>query len=175
MLRDPRVFVMGEDVGLYGGAYGATRGLLQEFGEWRVIDTPISEATIAGAAVGAAMAGLRPVTEIMYVDFTPLAMDQLANQGAKNRYMFGGKTTVFSAQWPGLNEGIASDGTQVEFTTSLGGIDPSALSVGGVATATLTSGSLSGTALITATVEGFLETTTVEFFSLRVLLPMVIK
>ena len=66
----------------------------KEFGEWRVIDTPISEATIAGAAVGAAMAGMRPVAEIMYVDFTPLAMDQVANQGAKNRYMFGGKTTV---------------------------------------------------------------------------------
>jgi 2-oxoisovalerate dehydrogenase E1 component len=94
MLRDERVFVMGEDVGLYGGAYGATRGLWQEFGEWRVLDTPISEATIGGAAVGAAMAGLRPVAEIMYVDFTPLAMDQIANQGAKNRYMFGGKTTV---------------------------------------------------------------------------------
>ena len=94
MLRDPTVFVMGEDVGLYGGAYGATRGLWEEFGEWRVIDTPISEATIGGAAVGAAMAGMRPVTEIMYVDFTPLAMDQIANQGAKNRYMFGGKTIV---------------------------------------------------------------------------------
>jgi 2-oxoisovalerate dehydrogenase E1 component len=94
MLRDPHVFVMGEDVGLYGGAYGATRGLFQEFGEWRVLDTPISEATIGGAAVGAAMAGMRPIAEIMYVDFTPLAMDQIANQGAKNRYMFGGKTTV---------------------------------------------------------------------------------
>ncbi len=94
MLRDPNVFIMGEDVGLYGGAYGATRGLWQEFGEWRVIDTPISEATIGGAAVGAAMAGMRPVAEIMYVDFTPLAMDQIANQGAKNRYMFGGKTSV---------------------------------------------------------------------------------
>jgi len=94
MLRDPAVYVMGEDVGLYGGAYGATRGLLEEFGEWRVIDTPISEATIGGAAVGAAMAGMRPVSEIMYVDFTPLAMDQIANQGAKNRYMFGGKTSV---------------------------------------------------------------------------------
>lgn len=94
MLRDPRVFIMGEDVGLYGGAYGATRGLWQEFGDWRVIDTPISEATIGGAAVGAAMAGMRPVAEIMYVDFTPLAMDQIANQGAKNRYMFGGKTSV---------------------------------------------------------------------------------
>jgi pyruvate/2-oxoglutarate/acetoin dehydrogenase E1 component/TPP-dependent pyruvate/acetoin dehydrogenase alpha subunit len=94
MQRDPRVFIMGEDVGLYGGAYGATRGLMQEFGEWRVLDTPISEATIGGAAVGAAMAGMRPIAEIMYVDFTPLAMDQIANQGAKNRYMFGGKTTV---------------------------------------------------------------------------------
>ena len=94
MKRDSRVFIMGEDVGLYGGAYGATRDLMKEFGEWRVIDTPISEATIGGAAVGAAMAGLRPVAEIMYVDFTPLAMDQIANQGAKNRYMFGGKTTV---------------------------------------------------------------------------------
>ena len=94
MLRDNKVFIMGEDVGLYGGAYGATRGLWQEFGDWRVIDTPISEATIGGAAVGAAMAGMRPIAEIMYVDFTPLAMDQIANQGAKNRYMFGGKTTV---------------------------------------------------------------------------------
>jgi len=94
MQRDPAVFVMGEDVGLYGGAYGATRGLLGEFGAERVRDTPISEATIGGAAVGAAMAGLRPVAEIMYVDFTPLAMDQIANQGAKNRYMFGGKTIV---------------------------------------------------------------------------------
>jgi len=94
MLRDPKVFIMGEDVGLYGGAYGATRDLYKEFGEWRVLDTPISEATIGGAAVGAAMAGMRPIAEIMYVDFTPLAMDQVANQGAKNRYMFGGKTTV---------------------------------------------------------------------------------
>ena len=94
MQRDPNVFIMGEDVGLYGGAYGATRGLFDEFGPERVRDTPISEATIGGSAVGAAMCGLRPVAEIMYVDFTPLAMDQIANQGAKNRYMFGGKTTV---------------------------------------------------------------------------------
>ncbi|MGD9147156.1 MAG: dehydrogenase E1 component subunit alpha/beta, partial [Anaerolineae bacterium] len=94
MLRDPSVFVMGEDVGLYGGAYGATRDLFDEFGPERVRDTPISEATIGGSAVGAAMAGMRPIAEIMYVDFTPLAMDQIANQGAKNRYMFGGKTKV---------------------------------------------------------------------------------
>jgi pyruvate/2-oxoglutarate/acetoin dehydrogenase E1 component len=94
MRRDPNVFIMGEDVGLYGGAYGATRGLIDQFGSERVRDTPISEATIGGAAVGAAMAGMRPIAEIMYVDFTPLAMDQIANQGAKNRYMFGGKTIV---------------------------------------------------------------------------------
>ena len=94
MQRDEHVFIMGEDVGLYGGAYGATRNLFNEFGEWRVIDTPISEAAIGGAAVGAAMAGMRPVAEIMYVDFSPLCMDQIANQGAKNRYMFGGKTSV---------------------------------------------------------------------------------
>lgn len=94
MLRDKNVFLLGEDIGLYGGAYGATRGLLEEFGHWRVLDTPISEAAIGGAAVGAAMVGMRPVAEIMYVDFTPLIIDQLANQGGKNRYMFGGKTSV---------------------------------------------------------------------------------
>ena len=94
MRRDPRVFVMGEDVGVYGGAYSATQGLMQEFGEERVRDTAISEMAITGAAVGAAMAGMRPVAEIMYVDFMTLAMDQFVNQAAKNRYMFGGKTTV---------------------------------------------------------------------------------
>lgn len=94
MQRDERVFLMGEDIGLYGGAYGATKGLFHEFGGERVIDTPISEAGIAGVATGAAMAGMRPMVEIMYVDFTPLAMDQLANQAAKNRFMFGGRTTV---------------------------------------------------------------------------------
>lgn len=94
MLRDERVFVMGEDVGIYGGAYGATRGLFDEFGSERVRDTAISEAAIAGAAVGAAMTGMRPVAEIMYMDFMTIAMDQFVNQGAKNRYMFGGKTTV---------------------------------------------------------------------------------
>jgi len=94
MRRDPRVFVMGEDVAIYGGAYGATKGLVDEFGEERIRDTAISEAAIAGAAVGAAMAGMRPVAEIMYFDFMTIAMDQFVNQGAKNRYMFGGKTTV---------------------------------------------------------------------------------
>ena len=94
MIRDEKVFVMGEDVGTYGGAYGATRGLYDEFGPERIRDTAISEAAIAGAAVGAAMCGYRPVAEIMYMDFMTIAMDQLCNQGAKNRYMFGGKTTV---------------------------------------------------------------------------------
>jgi pyruvate/2-oxoglutarate/acetoin dehydrogenase E1 component/TPP-dependent pyruvate/acetoin dehydrogenase alpha subunit len=92
--RDPNVIVMGEDVGLYGGAYQATRGLLTEFGTGRVIDTAISEAAIAGAAVGAALRGMRPVAEIMYVDFVTIAMDQLVHVGAYNRYMFGGKAKV---------------------------------------------------------------------------------
>ncbi len=92
--RDKNVFLMGEDVGLYGGAYQATRGLLTEFGTERVIDTAISEAAIAGAAVGAALRGMRPVAEIMYVDFVTIAMDQLVHVGAYNRYMFGGKAKV---------------------------------------------------------------------------------
>lgn len=94
MRRDERVFVFGEDVGLYGGAYQATRGLLTEFGTDRVIDTAISEAAIAGAAVGAALRGVRPIAEIMYVDFVTIAMDQLVHVGAYNRYMFGGKAKV---------------------------------------------------------------------------------
>ena len=92
--RDENVIVMGEDVGLYGGAHQATRGLSKEFGTDKVIDTAISEAAIAGAAVGAALRGLRPVAEIMYVDFVTIAMDQLVHVGAYNRYMFGGKAKV---------------------------------------------------------------------------------
>ncbi len=94
MRRDERVFVFGEDVGLYGGAYQATRGLLAEFGTERVIDTAISEAAIAGTGVGAALRGMRPIAEIMYVDFLTIAMDQLVHVGAYNRYMFGGKAKV---------------------------------------------------------------------------------
>jgi len=94
MERDPAVFLIGEDIGVYGGAYGATRGLIEQFGPERVRDTPISENTIVGVAVGASMTGMRPVAEIMYVDFLGLALDQIANQAAKIRYMFGGKTTV---------------------------------------------------------------------------------
>ncbi|UCF43296.1 MAG: dehydrogenase, partial [Planctomycetota bacterium] len=94
MRADENVIVIGEDVGLYGGAYQATRGLLAEFGTKRVIDTAISEAAIAGTAVGAALRGMRPVAEIMYVDFVTIAMDQLVHVGAYNRYMFGGKAKV---------------------------------------------------------------------------------
>ncbi|HYA27721.1 MAG TPA: alpha-ketoacid dehydrogenase subunit beta, partial [Acidobacteriota bacterium] len=78
MARDSHVFVMGEDVALFGGAYGVTRGLMQEFGERRVLDTPISEAALVGLAVGAAINGMRPVVEIQFADLLPLAMDQLA-------------------------------------------------------------------------------------------------
>lgn len=94
MGRDNRVFALGEDIGVYGGAYRVTKGLIQKFGEERIRDTAISEAAIAGAAIGAAMTGLKPIAEIMYIDFSTLAMDQIANIGAKNRYMFGGKSKV---------------------------------------------------------------------------------
>jgi len=91
MKRDPSIVVFGEDVALYGGTFGISNGLLEEFGEKRVRDTPITESAIAGAAAGAAVAGLRPVVEIMFVDFITLALDMLLNQAAKMRYMFGGK------------------------------------------------------------------------------------
>lgn len=92
MRRDARVFLLGEDIGRYwGGAFKVTKGLAEEFGDERVIDTPISESAIVGAAVGAAITGMRPVAEIMFGDLTTLAMDQIANQAAKIRYMFGGQ------------------------------------------------------------------------------------
>lgn len=94
MREDPDVILIGEEVGLYGGAYGVTKGLIDLYGAERVIDAPISEAAIVGAAVGAAMTGLRPVAELMYVDFIGMTMDQLANQAAKSRYMFGGQIGV---------------------------------------------------------------------------------
>ena len=94
MRRDPEVFLIGEDIGVYGGAFGVTRGLLDEFGPERVRDTPISEAGIAGAAVGAALMGMRPVMEIMFMDFLTISMNQLVNQGAKIRFMFGGKASI---------------------------------------------------------------------------------
>jgi len=94
MQRDERVFLIGEDIGVYGGAYGVTRGLYDTFGPERVRDTAISESAIVGAGVGAALTGMRPVVEIMYIDFMTLAMDQVCNQAAKLRFKFGGKARV---------------------------------------------------------------------------------
>jgi pyruvate/2-oxoglutarate/acetoin dehydrogenase E1 component len=94
MRRDPEVFLIGEDIGVYGGAFGVTRGMLEEFGPERIRDTPISEAAIAGAATGAALMGMRPVMEIMFMDFLTISMNQLVNQAAKIRFMFGGKASI---------------------------------------------------------------------------------
>lgn len=94
MRKNPEVFVMGEDIAEQGGIFGCTRGLVQEFGPERVRNTPISENGFVGAAVGAASVGMRPVAELMYMDFIYLVMDQLLNQAAKMRYMFGGKVKV---------------------------------------------------------------------------------
>ena len=94
MRRDPAVFLMGEDIAKHGGAFGVTRTLFDEFGPERVRNTPISENTIVGAATGAALVGMRPVAEIMFVDFSGLAMDQIATQAAKIRFMTGGQCTV---------------------------------------------------------------------------------
>ena len=94
MERDPNVYIIGEDVGTFGNVFGVTKGLIDQFGEKRVRDTPITESAIVGAAVGSAACGLRPVAEIMYIDFIGVALDQLYNQAAKMRYMFGGKITI---------------------------------------------------------------------------------
>ena len=94
MERDSNVCIVGEDVGRYGGIYGVTRGLIDQFGEKRVRNTPIAESAIVGTSVGAAACGLRPVAEVMYIDFIGIAMDQLYNQAAKMRYMFGGKIKI---------------------------------------------------------------------------------
>jgi pyruvate dehydrogenase E1 component beta subunit len=94
MERDPNVFIMGEDVGQYEGAFKVTRGLLREFGEERVVDTPISEAGFVGIGIGAAMAGLRPVVELMTVNFAIVSADQIVNNAAKIHYMFGGQVSV---------------------------------------------------------------------------------
>jgi len=95
MQRDNAVFLLGEDIGRYwGGAFGVTKGLAEEFGDERVRDTPISENAIVGVGIGAAITGMRPVAEIMFGDLTALAMDQICNQAAKIRYMFGGQASV---------------------------------------------------------------------------------
>jgi pyruvate dehydrogenase E1 component beta subunit len=94
MIRDDRVFLMGEDIGAYGGSYAVTKGLLDEFGEERVLDTPISESGIVGAAIGAAMGGLRPMVELMTINFSFLALDQIVNNAAKLHYMSNGQIRV---------------------------------------------------------------------------------
>ena len=94
MNEDETVILLGEDIAKYGGAYGATKNLFEQFGSKRVVDTPISEPTIIGTAIGAAMTGLKPIAELMYVDFFGMSMDQIGNQSAKIRYMFGGQISV---------------------------------------------------------------------------------
>ena len=94
MERDPNVFVMGEDVGIYGGIFGATAGLLKRFGPERIMDTPISESAFIGAAIGAAAEGMRPIAELMFVDFFGVCMDQIYNHLAKNTYMSGGNVRL---------------------------------------------------------------------------------
>jgi pyruvate dehydrogenase E1 component beta subunit len=92
--RDPRVFLMGEDVGRYGGTYAVSKGLLEEFGPERIRDTPLSEATFVGAGIGAAMAGMRPIVEVMTVNFSMLCLDQIVNNAATLRHMSGGQVSV---------------------------------------------------------------------------------
>lgn len=94
MRRDDSVFLIGEDIGTYGGAFGVSAGMLAEFGPERIRETPISELAIVGAAAGAAMVGMKPIAEMMFMDFILLALEPLMNQAAKARYMFGGKATV---------------------------------------------------------------------------------
>jgi len=94
MREDSNVYLIGEDIAEYGGAFGVTVGMLEEFGKERIINTPISEEAIIGVATGSAVTGMRPIAEIMFSDFITIAMDQIANQAAKIRYMFGGKAKV---------------------------------------------------------------------------------
>ena len=94
MRRDPKVFLLGEDVGAYGGAFGATQGLAAEFGEARVLDTPISESAIVGISIGAALRGYRPVAEMQFADFISCAFDQIVNQAATLRYRYGGRASL---------------------------------------------------------------------------------
>lgn len=94
MRRDPKVFILGEDVGPYGGAFGVTQGLFEEFGEMRVIDTPISESLIVGASIGASLRGYRPVAEMQFADFISCGFDQIVNQAATLRYRYGGRASV---------------------------------------------------------------------------------
>jgi pyruvate/2-oxoglutarate/acetoin dehydrogenase E1 component len=94
LLADPRVFLMGEDIGRYGGCYAVTKGLLDEFGPERIRDTPLSESAFVGAGIGAALGGMRPIVEIMTVNFSLLALDQIVNNAATIRHMSGGQFAV---------------------------------------------------------------------------------
>jgi pyruvate/2-oxoglutarate/acetoin dehydrogenase E1 component len=137
MQRDERVIVLGEDVSggaggtsgqreASGGIFGVTKGLLPKFGEGRVLDTPISESAIIGAAAGAALAGLRPVAELMFADFVGVCMDQIYNQVAKFRYMFGGRTTcpivIRMAMGAGMNMGAQHSQTIYSLLTAIPGL-----------------------------------------------------
>ena len=137
MERDPRVIVLGEDVSggaggtsgereAAGGIFGVTKGLLPRFGDQRVLDTPISESAIIGAAAGAALAGLRPVAELMFADFVGVCLDQIYNQIAKFRYMFGGRTTcpvvIRTAMGAGMNMGAQHSQTIYALLTSVPGL-----------------------------------------------------
>ncbi|HEX1573519.1 TPA: hypothetical protein V1S42_001772 [Streptococcus pneumoniae] len=110
MRRDENVFLMGEDVGVFGGDFGTSVGMLEEFGPERVRDCPISEAAISGAAAGAAMTGLRPIVDMTFMDFSVIAMDNIVNQAAKTRYMFGGKGQVPMTVRCAAGNGVGSAG-----------------------------------------------------------------
>jgi pyruvate dehydrogenase E1 component beta subunit len=114
MEKDPTVFIMGEGIAGRGGSYKVTEGLLKEFGSGRVVDTPLSEATFTGAAVGAALVGMRPIVEILFVDFTALVMDQLINQAAKYEFMSGGqgKVPMVLRTQGGAGNGLAGQHSQ---------------------------------------------------------------
>lgn len=94
MARDPGVFILGEDVGVYGGAFRVTEGFYEKYGEWRVLDTPLSESGFTGAAIGASLVGMRPVVEMQFADFISCAFDQIANVAAKNHYRWGAATSI---------------------------------------------------------------------------------
>lgn len=114
MRKDDNIFLMGEDVGVYGGDFGTSVGMLEEFGPKRVKDTPISEAAISGAAIGAAITGLRPIVDVTFMDFITIMMDAIVNNGAKNNYMFGGglKTPVTFRVASGSGIGSAAQHSQ---------------------------------------------------------------
>ena len=113
LINDERVFLMGEDIGFYGGAYGVTKGLVHEFGEDRVKDSPIAESVLVGAGIGAALAGLRPIVELMTINFSLLASDQIVNVAAKLRYMSGGQLSV-----PLIIRTVSGGGAQLAATHS---------------------------------------------------------